>query len=179
MAYESTQVAIASLVASGHTTAIFSDHKYFDKDVSAAQYKLDSILNLKEPVLPKIIWCKDTTFNLVVAVHIPALLEGIALFKQVAAQYTDVSLKMIVFTGRELRLAKGTDLLREKLPFNPESISLLNRPISEKGGSHLYTWIVEAPQGVRNNPFATAPTRCIVQLLPPGQDLLKLFAPIA
>ena len=42
MAYESMQVAIASLVASEHTAAIFSDDKYFDnKDVSAAQYKLD------------------------------------------------------------------------------------------------------------------------------------------
>ena len=180
MAYESTQVAIASLVASEHTTAIFSDHKYFEnKDVSAAQYKLDTVLNLKDPILPKIIWCKDATFNLVIAVRSSALLEGIALFKQVVAQYTDVSLKMIVFTGMELRLAEGTDLLREKLPFNPESISLLNRPISEKGGSHLHTWIVEAPQGVRNNPFATAPARHIVQLLPPGQDPLKLFAPIA
>ena len=163
MAYKSTQVAIASLVASDHTTAIFSDHKYFEnKDVSATQYNLASILHLKEPILPKIIWCKDTTFNLVVAVRSSALLEGIALFKQVAAQYTDVSLKMIIFIGRELRVAEGTDLLREKLPFNPESISLLNRPISEKGGSHLYTWIVGVPQGVRNNPFATAPTRRIV-----------------
>ena len=180
MAYESTQVAITSLVASEHTTAIFSDHKYFEnKDVSAAQYKLDTVLNLKDPILPKIIWCKDATFNLVIAVRSSALLEGIALFKQVVAQYTDVSLKMIVFTGRELRLAEGTDLLREKLPFNPESISLLNRPISEKGGSHLHTWIVEAPQGVHNNPFATAPARRIVQLLPPGQDPLKLCAPIA
>jgi hypothetical protein len=87
MAYESTQVAITSLVASEHTTAIFSDHKYFEnKDVSAAQYKLDTVLNLKDPILPKIIWCKDTTFNLVVAVRSSALLEGIALFKQVVAQ---------------------------------------------------------------------------------------------
>ena len=151
MAYESTQVAIASLVASEHTTGIFSDDKYFhNKDVSAAQYKLDSILNLKEAVLPKIIWCKDTTFNLVVAVRSSALLEGIALFKQVVAPYTDVSLKMIVFTGRELRLAEGTDLLREKLPFNRESISLLKRPISEKGGSHL-PWVrcVSPPAGWR------------------------------
>ena len=68
-----------------------------------------------------------------------ALLEGIALFKQVVAQYTHVSLNMIVFTGRELRLAEGTDQLREYLPFNPASISLLNRPIGEKGGSHLQT----------------------------------------
>ena len=53
MAYESTQVAIASLVASEHTTAIFSDHKYFEnKDVSAAQYKLDTVLE-KIPSSPK------------------------------------------------------------------------------------------------------------------------------
>ena len=103
MAYESTQVAIASLVASEHTIAIVSDHKYFDnKDVSAAQYKLDWILNLKEPVLFKFIWCNDITFNLGVAVHSSGVREGIALFQQVVAQYTGVSLKMIVFTRREL-----------------------------------------------------------------------------
>ena len=78
-----------------------------------------------------------------VAVRCSALLEGITLFKQVVAQYKDVSLMMIVFTCRELRLVEGMDLLRKKLPFNPESISLLNRPIREKEGSQLYTWIVE------------------------------------
>ena len=180
MAHESTQVAIASLVAAENTTAIFSDHKYFDdKDVSAAHYNPATILQANDLKLPTVIWCKDATFNLVIAAKSSALLQAIDLCKKVNAQYPDVSLKMVIFTGRELRMAEGTELLREKLPLYPETISLLNRPISEKGGAHLYAWVVDAPQSIGNNPFAWVPTCRIAQLLPPGLDPLKLYAPLA
>ena len=75
---------------------------------------------------------------------------------------------MVVFTGKELRLAEGTNLLRVKLPLYPETISLLHRLVSENGGAHLCTWIVDAPQNIRNNPFAGIAARRIVQRLPPG-----------
>ena len=147
--------------------------------MSAAQYNLATVQQAADLNLPKVIWCKDATFNVVIAAKSSALPKAIDLYKKVASQYADVFLKMVLFTGKELRLAEGTDLLRAKLPLYPETISLLHRPVSEKGGAHLYTRIVDAPQNIRNNPFAAIPARRIVQLLPPGQDPLKLYAPIA
>ena len=173
-------MAIASLVAEEITTAIFSDQKYLDdKDVSTAQYDLATVQQAVDLNLPKLIWCNDATLNVVIAAKSSALPEAIDLSKKVASQYADVSLKMVVFTGKELPLAEGTNLVRAKLPLYLETISLLHRPVSEKGGVHLYTWIVDAPQNIRNNPFAGTPARCIVQLLPPGQDPLKLYALMA
>ena len=68
MAHESTLVAIASLVAAEKTTAIFSDENYSDdKDVSAAPYNLATVHQAADLNLPKVIWCKNATFNLVIA----------------------------------------------------------------------------------------------------------------
>ena len=179
MAHESTQVAIARPVAA-ENTAIFWYQKYFDdKDVCAAQFNLATVQQATYLNLPKVILCKDATFNLVIAAKSFALPEAIDFYKKVASQYADVSLKMVVLTGKKLRLAEGTDLLTAKLPLYPETISLVHRPASEKGGAHLYTWIVDAPRNIRNNPFAAIPARRIVQLLPPGQAPLKLYAPKA
>ena len=108
MAHESTQVAIASLVAEENTTAVSPDAKYFDnKDVSAVQLNLATILQIKELKLPQVIRCNGSTFQVVIAVKSCAIMEAIYLFNKITAQYSDVLLKMVAFTGRELRLGEG------------------------------------------------------------------------
>ena len=110
---------------------VFSDQKCFKtSDVACKDFHLGSILETKDPKLPKHIWvAKGSTAYVVLAVALTAIREILQVAKEVCVQYPRADLKMVIFTPNEMKLWEGAEL-QEKLGLTLTSILLASRQLS-------------------------------------------------
>ena len=174
VATDPTQLAIVCGAASPELSAVLCDRKYFaPKDISVPYMSLPTILDEKEKEMKQVIWPSPQGASFLLAVSYTALDETREMTKKLLAHYAQVNMKIVIFTPNESRLFEGADALQGRLPFAMDSIEKVPRPMGVVGGGQPHTWIIESRHTTRTNPFACAPRKALVNVLPPGQDPLQ------
>ena len=180
MSTEATQLAMVTGAAWCDThMVLLADRPYFrPQDIPSPYMNPASLSEEKELNLKQDIWQAGDSIKIVAVVMYTALQEGMEVVSKAAAQYKNTDFKLVVLTPVQSKLHEGAQMLADRVRCKADSVSLVNRPLSVSGGGHLHAWIYESTNATRTNPFTTAPTKKIVNALPPGQDPMNIFTPI-